>query len=224
MKSIFSIVLLSFGLTLFGQAKDPKDISIDALMTETQFMSDDPDTMDMVWWIPFEFWNASNAQDPTAAQSDADALKELMEGLELFAVVKGKIGYFGGVTYDSLDQILEDFSVTYKGEKLKIVAPKDIAPDLQNFVLMISPMMASMLGDMGKNMHFVFMTGDRSKETFAINPVGNETISLSLGRFKKDLQLPLASVLIEKKCPKDGVLHSGKWKYCPFHGVELKTQ
>lgn len=221
-----AIILLSLCITVtsFAQEKRHEDVSLDALLIETQFMSDDPNTMEMIWWIPFEFWVASNAQDPTTTQDDIDALRELMQGNELFAIVKGKIGYFGGITYTPLEKILEEWKVSLNGDDLSISQPKDISPDLQNFLSMMSPMMTSMFGEMGKNVHFIFMSDDKNKSRFPIKGTSNDVIEFALGAFKKTVQLPLDCLILEKKCPNDGALLSSKWTYCPFHGDTLVQQ
>ena len=225
-KLLCLVIVLVFGIVIINaQVKDFKDVSIDALLTETQLMNDDPNTMEMIWWIPLDFWETTAAQDPSTNPEELVALKELMVGKELFAVVKGEIGYFGGITYEPLEQILKEFNVTHAGNRLRALKPEEISADLNNFLDMVSPMMANMFGEMGKNMHFIFLTSEISSETFSINATGDEKINISLGDdFSSTLQLPLGSLLMEKKCPRDGQLLSGKWTYCPYHGNSLKNQ
>lgn len=222
-KNLFICTLL-VGSLAFSQNKKPEEVSIDAIMSETQFVSDRTDAMEMIWWIPFEFWEVTGVQDPATSQDDINAMKELFEGIEIFAIVKGNIGYFGGVTYMPLSEILKEFEVTYKGEILTLLEPLEISPDLLNFASMMTPMMSNLFGEMGKNMHFVFMTKDSSNETFSIDALGNGKINIALGDFEKVIQLPLSSLLLEKKCIKEGELYSGKWNFCPIHGSKLIEQ
>ncbi|MAP53809.1 hypothetical protein [Altibacter sp.] len=224
MKSLFvSLFLISLS-TLIAQQKAYENVSLDALMVETQFSSEDPDAMDMIWWIPFDFWAASFSQDPSVSAADIEVIEELFEGYELFAVIKGKIGYFGGVTYEPLPEIIEQFKVFYKDQPLLIKDPKEIEPDLMNFVAMIQPMMANMFGDMGKNMHFIFMRNNNVTPVLPIDPLSKDTLRIELGSFHREVDLPLSSLLKEKMCPVDKQRLSGKWSYCPFHGRELAGQ
>ena len=45
-----------------------------------------------------------------------------------------------------------------------------------------------------------------------------------VGDFKTKIEFPLASLLLEKKCPEDQKLYNGKWSFCPYHGKELIKQ
>lgn len=40
------------------------DIDLVALTQETQMMSQTPDEMNLVWWVPEEYWKASIEQTP----------------------------------------------------------------------------------------------------------------------------------------------------------------
>ncbi|MCH9660463.1 MAG: hypothetical protein K0U54_06085 [Bacteroidetes bacterium] len=216
--------LLLVCLTLTAQKKDIKQVSIDALLTETQFSSDAPDDLEMVWWLPQVFWEVSFAQDETTTAADIQALKDMFADYELFAVVKGKIGYFGGITYTPLEEIQEILKITYNGQELAMTDMKDIPSDLINFLTIVQPMMSNMLGPMGENMHFIFMENNPTQAVLPINPIGNSPLEIELGTFKTGPDLPLGSLLEEKLCPKDQKMLSGKWTYCPFHGTELKAK
>jgi hypothetical protein len=207
----------------FGQAKNPGDVSLDALLTDTQYSSDNQDYLEMVWWLPTVFWEVSFAQDPSTSKADGQAVIDLFQGYELFAVVKGEIGAFGGITYTTLDDIKGMLSVTYEGQKLTMVDDKDISPDLTNFLLIIRPMMSNMLGSMGENLHFIFVEHSAKNTVLPIDPLSSSSLEIELEAFKPAISLPLNSLLLEKQCPVDEKWHSGKWSYCPFHGSELKS-
>lgn len=207
----------------YGQEKDPGDVSLDALLTETQFSSDDQDLLELVWWFPAAFWEVTFAQDPSTSKEEAQEIIDLFRGYELFAVIKGKIGIFGGVTYNSLDDVRDIFSVSYKGQELTLVDNKDISADLSNFLSIVRPMMSNMLGPMGENLHFLFVEHPVENTVLPIDPISNSDLKIELGAFKPNVTLPLSSLLLEKQCPVDKKWHSGKWTYCPFHGNKLKN-
>ena len=224
MKNTFLLVLIFFSIVVFSQEKDLKKVSIDALLTETQFSNDHPDAMELIWWIPTEFWEISFLQDNSSSQEDINALKAMFDGYELFAVVKGKIGYFGGITYEPLEVILNELEVTYKNKTLEQVKKDKIPSDLLNFLSAMQPMMANMFGSMGENMHFVLMQDNPAKSVLPINAIGEDNLTIKLAEFTQEVDLPLSKLLKEKVCPIDKELHSGKWQYCPFHGNELTAQ
>ena len=223
MKINFFVVFFLLGTAgLLGQSKDPVNVSFDAFMTETQYISDSMDSAELVWWLPIEYWVISQAQDPTIGEAEVEAIRELLEPYELFVVVKGEVGYFGGITYESREDIVSQLTVSFDGNVLPIVEEKSIAADLVAFLSAMKPMMSSLLGPMGSNMHFILC--DSMGKGIDINPTQTGLLFIQIGELKKEVQLPLGSLLMEKKCPIDGKLHSGKWNFCPMHGKELVQQ
>ena len=173
--------------------------------------------MELIWYIPAEFWEISMLQDPTMSPEDAKAMTDILKGYELFAAVQGDIGPFGGVSYISKQDLRNNFEVQYSGKKLELFPKDSYSPDLQNFISMMEPMLANMFGPMGENMHFFVF---RSGEPIKLSEKGE--MQIKLGEFQKSVPFPLSSIMKEKKCPNDGDLLSGNWTYCPFHGEKLQ--
>ncbi|ARV10039.1 hypothetical protein BTO05_10475 [Winogradskyella sp. PC-19] len=130
--------------------------------------------------------------------------------------LKGKIGIFGGITYDDEDTIKSQLRVKYNNKLLKLLKNNEIDPDTKNFITLMKPMIAGMLGEMGDNMQFYLF-----KPNEPIDVYKKGELEFELGDFVSTNNLPLGSLLEEKKCPQTNKLHNGKWKYCPFHGGEL---
>lgn len=78
--SVFVAVLLLCGWVRIGLAQESK-VSLNAVVAETQKMSDKVDEMTLVWWIPEEFWQISFAQDPTATEAQVEELVKLLRPL-----------------------------------------------------------------------------------------------------------------------------------------------
>ena len=183
----------------FGQTKEPKDISIDALITETQFSSDTPNAIEMIWWLPRTFWKVSFAQDPNTNEADIAAIEELLENKELFVVINGKVGHFGGVSYTPIEELIDNISFMFNGEKLLIEDSKALSPDLTNFLSMMKPMMANMLGPMGENLHFILLKNNDKSNVLPIDSKEKGVLKVRMNSFIREVDLPLESVLIEKK-------------------------
>ncbi|KJJ37640.1 hypothetical protein [Aequorivita vladivostokensis] len=221
MKNILIALFVLCGIPGFSQEKDIKDVSIDGMLNETQFSSDNPKMMEFVWWLPREFWEASYAQDPTSSEADYEELNKMFQDFELFGIIQGEIGHFGGITYYTKDTILKNLNIQYKGENLMVVSEEEISADFLNFLMIMQPMLGNMLGQMGNNIHFVLLKSIRGNEVLPINPLKSDELTIKLGDFEKVIDLPLSSLLMEKKCPEDEKLYSGKWTYCPIHGKKL---
>ena len=79
-----------------------------------------------------------------------------------------------------------------------------------------------MIGPMGQNMHvFLFPAKDKKgQDIAAAKREGFFSVKLDKREFK--WRLPLGSLLRQKVCSVDGEKLNGAWKFCPWHGTELK--
>lgn len=204
------------------KAKPYEKVSIDGFITETQFGSDATDQMELIWWMPTEYWDIVFSQDPTTSKSEKEAIIELVKDYVLVLAVKGKIGIFGGVTYETEESIKSMTKVTYKNEELILLEKEEIGPDLINFLSMIQPMMKNMLGPMGENLVVLLYKNPVGNEVLPINPISEDSLIFELGEFHKNVSLPLGSLLEEKICPDDSEELNGKWNFCPMHGTKLE--
>lgn len=205
------------------QRRDLKEVDLDAMLDETQFASDNEDYVDLIWWIPMEYWKAVYAQDPSIPQDEADEMISILKNYDIVAAVRGKIGYFGGVTFLDEASIREQLVLKYDDVTYDPLDNDDIDADLKSFIDIMRPMFSNMMGDMGENLYFVVYQ-DGASNSAIIDPYGDKNLTLTLNDFSDSLQFPLSSLLQPKKCPKDGALFNGKWLFCPHHGDALKVQ
>ncbi|MFD2726097.1 hypothetical protein [Hyunsoonleella rubra] len=217
------IVLITF-LTFqfsFSQKKEFENVSLDKLITETQYSSDSTESIDLIWWIPTEYWNVVFSQDKTVSKSESEAIINLLKNYVTIIAVKGKVGLFGGVTYASKDSIQSSLKVKFKTEELQLENEKNYDPDLLNFLSLIKPMMSNMLGPMGENMQVFLFKNPGFKKILPVDPYSSENLYFSLGDFENVVELPLGSLLKEKVCKECNKMLNGKWSYCPYDGTEL---
>lgn len=220
LKNLLLFTCLLTCIVSIGQNKELQNVVLDDLMAETQFSSDHPDKLEMIWYMPSSFWEISMLQDPSMTAKDAEDMAELTKGYELVAVVQGSIGTFGGITYTPLEKIRKDIKVTYAGEILQLLEATEYSPDLTSFLSMMKPMLVNMFGPMGENMHFMVFNSSH-ENLLPINLTSDKDFKIAIDGYSKELDLPLSSLLLEKKCPVTQELHSGKWEYCPYHGKKL---
>lgn len=223
-KLFLLLVIFCFSTYLFAQKKDLKNVSIDDFIAETQYSNDLANEVNIIWWIPTEYWKVVFANDDSVPEADAEAITDLLKEYLVVIAIKGKVGMFGGITYDTRETIQSLTKVMYKTVPLKFVDENSINPDLLNFLSIIKPMMKNLLGPMGENMQVFLFGNPEENNVLPVDVYSNETISFLLADYKEDVQLPLACLLEEKVCPEDNKLHSGKWKFCPFHGLELVSK
>lgn len=214
-------LLFFFSLIGVSQNKPFEKVSIDTFVSETQFGSDASDHMEIIWWVPTEYWNVIFAQDPTASQTEKDGIIDLLKDYLVVIAIKGKIGLFGGITYDTSESIKSLTTVTFKGEELPMIEENNVSPDMINFISMIQPMMKNMIGPMGENMQVLLFGNPPNKTLLPINPYSTDSLKFKLGDFEKKVSLPLGCLLEEKTCPEDEEELNGKWNFCPIHGTKL---
>ena len=219
---VFIVALLIFGWTSLSFAQDRK-VDINALVQETQKMSQSADEMKMIWWIPEEFWRVSFEQDPNMTAAQAEQFIKVLRPYMVIVVVDGKIGAIGGVTYKPQITIQNSIQIVDReGTHYRPLSDEKIDADTKNFLSMMKPVFVNMLGPMGQNMHF-FLFPSKNKKGQNIAVAKKEgTFSVKLDKREFKWRLPLGSLLPPKVCPVDGEKMSGAWKFCPWHGVELK--
>jgi len=214
------VLLISLGHMSLSFAQD---IDINALIQESQKLSDSPDKMTLIWWTPEEFWQASLEQNPNSSPAEVEEMLNVLRPYLMIVAADGDIGPFAGITYKSRDIMQNSIQlVDREGTLYRPLSDEAIDPNTRNFLSMIGPTVANMLGEMGENMHFfLFPSKDEQGNNIAVAKEEG-TFSIKLDEREFIWKLPLGSVLPPKVCPVDGEELNGAWKFCPWHGAELK--
>lgn len=214
--------LLVYGLTASSFAQDGQ-IDLNALISETQKMGEKADEMTLVWWLPEEYWQTVFAQDPTTTEAQTEEFLGVLRPYTLFAVVEGKIGPFGGVTYKAEEDVRGGTRlIDQEGTEYVPLGEDEVGADAKNLLSAMKPVLANILGPMGQNVNFFLFPAKGKKGNKLADPTQEGTFSVKLTDRAFKWRLPLGSLLPPKICPVDGEKLNGAWKFCPWHGVELK--
>ncbi|MGO8836709.1 MAG: hypothetical protein ACLQAH_08125 [Limisphaerales bacterium] len=216
------IVALTFLLSslCIAQENNPDQQSV---IRETQQMSHQENKLTIVWWVPEQFWRISFAANHKLTEEQINGFIKTVKPYTLVAVVKGEFGSFGGVTYESETAIRSKlFLIDSEGNQYSPLDSEEISADMQNFLGMMKPLFANMLGAMGKNFGFYIFPAKGKNGKSIADPEKEGHFSIQLGEEKFKWRLPLGSLLPPKTCPKCGEKLSGSYKYCPFDGTSLK--
>jgi len=218
---LFSGVIFICGSLCMTFAQEGQ-VDINALVQETQKMSQDADEMTLIWWIPEEFWQVSFEQDPGVSAAEVEEFMKLLRPFVLVVAVDGRIGSFGGITYKSESSIRGNIRLIDSGGGLhRPLNDENIDADTKNFLAMIKPVFVNMLGQMGENMHFIlFPAKDNNGQRIAVaKSKSSFAVRLSGKDFTWDL--PLDSLVPAQICPKCQHKCSGSWNFCPMCGTAL---
>ena len=185
-------------------------------------MQQQADQMTLVWWIPEEFWWVSSAQDPTVTKAQTENLINVLRPYTLIIIVDGKIGPFGGVTYKPEAEIRAGVQIKDSQENYYRPLNEDkINADAKNFLSIMKPIFANMLGPMGQNMHFFFFPAESKNGNKIAEAKKEGAFSVKLREREFRWRLPLGSLLPPKTCPGCKEKCSGAWNFCPWCGTKL---
>ena len=218
--------LLTIGFSLLllaSQSQAQERIDLRALVRETQLMSEAPNEMTMVWWLPEQFWQASLGQ-----RLPADQVEEVLKVVRrymLIAVVDGRIGPFGGMSFSPEQSVRAN--VTLKdaaGVNYAPLGESSIDPDMKNLIQAMKPVVANMLGAIGQNMHFVLFPSKSADGRLVADPASKGTLWVLVGGKDFRYRLPLGSLLSPKYDPGTGETFPGNYNFNPYTGTKLGTE
>ncbi len=215
------LALLANLLTLSLHAQDFK-VNINKLTEQTQKLSESPDNMCLVWWIPIEFWQAIFDQDQTIDKKQANDILFAFRQYTMFVIIDGTILNDGTITYRSRDTTFDNVILTDAKEKeFRPLSEDHIDDKTKELIVTMKPILGNTLGKLGENMHFYLFQKRGNPMDDIINAKEKEDFKIQVNKEDFKWSLPLGALLKPKKCPEDGKLVDGSWTFCPWHGKKL---
>jgi hypothetical protein len=210
---IIVVVLTIFAMISTASALEKKSIdkvNIDAVIKDTQVSATTNGShMNLIWWIPCEFWQAILANDKTTSEPDKEKTMKVFKPYSLLAVCQADISDFGAFRFYSKEQIQESLEITFRdtdGKDCKLVPLKEVDPDLEVLLGMFKPIFTAAAGNMGQNFHFFVLKDYDSSGMRIIDPYRFGAIRFHLGRqngekIGANIDLPLNSLYVPRLCP-----------------------
>ena len=178
--------------------------------------------MTLVWWVPEEYWRVSFARNPAVTEAQTEEFVSVLRPYTVVAVVDGKIGVLGGVTFTSEADIRAGIEIRDRqGTPYPPLSEDTVDAKARNSLAMMKPILANMLGPMGENMNFLFFPAKDQKDQSIAGATEDGAFSVKLGEREFRWRLPLSSLLPPKTCPRCKEECSGAWKFCPWCGAKL---
>lgn len=189
-------------------------------IAETQQMKEQDEKLTFIWWMAEPFWEIELSKELQSEQ--LEAAMEVFSPYIIVGALDGTVGPFGGFSTMPEDLIRENiYLVTEDGTKYAPLNPEDTSEDMKNFLRIMKPILASMLGQFGQGLNFIVFPSRDSEGHELANVREEGRISVVLAGEPFTWRLPLASVLPKKTCRKCGELLQGNFKYCPWDGSKL---
>lgn len=201
----------------------PERVKVDELVRETQRSSPAKDVVDVVWWIPPQFWSGALASNPAVDAKTRDEIVEIFGKYTVVAVAHGKLGTFGVEKYMGEDEARAGLVVLGRdGRPYRPLAPDALDPRFTTMTQMLKPFFASMLGQFGSNVHFLaFPLADDAGRRIA-DPLGDGRFVVRLDDVEYAYRLPLGSLLPPMRDAANGEVFPGNYAYNPFTGARLQ--
>ena len=236
-KSRLNIIMIAgvLAVTSAVYAIDKKPvnaINTDQLIRETQISASSSDNqMNLVWWIPCEFWQGVFSNDKMTPEAQKEQIINTLKPYSLVMVCQADISNFGTFGFYNKAEIGKNLGISYKtpdGNVSRLIPlnDADIPADLKMMLEMLKPMFTAAAGNMGQNMHFFVLKDYDSAGGRKLDPYRFGTLDFRLGSrsaktMQVQLELPLNSLCVPRICPNGKEAHV-TWKYCPWTGQKLK--
>jgi hypothetical protein len=205
-----------------GQSYGEATLDIQALIRETQKMSNSPTQLTLVWWLPEQFWQASLAHNPNITHAESDPILKTLRPYTMIVVVDGQVGAFGGITYRSEEAVRANVTVKdAKGQSYGPISEDAIDPSMKNLIQMLKPIVANMAGPLGQNMQFLLFPAEAKDGQPLADPTREGMLDVTVAEMDFKFRLPLGSVLPPKIDPNTEETFPGNYNYNPFTGTKL---
>jgi hypothetical protein len=216
------VTLFIFSLYSYLSFSQKPSIDYNKFVQETQKNASGPGKVNIVWWIPIEFWDITLHNNKSLSDDQIKKFIDELKPYSIFAVVDADVGALGGFTYNSVDNIRNSIVLIDNDKKsYKPLEYKNLDPNIQNLLSTLKPILKNAMGQLGENMNFFVFTDKKSNNKRVSDPYlkGNVQINIKDKIYK--WRTPLGSLLPMKICPKDGEAMNGAWDYCPWDGEKL---
>jgi hypothetical protein len=185
-------------------------------------LSNDGGELNVLFWLPEEFWKVSAASSPNASQSQVDLIIKVVHPYCIVGVSSGKTGLFGAVTYRTEAEVQNLVRLRDSEGNTYPPLPEDkLDPSVPALLGLLKPVLTRTSGAAGENVHFYVFPGNKKDGTRICDPTKEGLCEVDLGERIFKWRLPLGSLLPKQKCPSCGEILSGAYKFCPYDGTKL---
>lgn len=233
MRRILLIVpcLLVIWLFLVGAERRPIDqVSSEALLGDSQKSAEPTDGLNLVWYIPTEFWDNALRQDKALTEKARTEMLEALDDYFMIGVVRADISSFGAFTFHDEQAVLKTMKIEFintAGEAVTLSPAKNINANATLILQAIRPILTQAMGPMGQNFHvYVYEDKDKAGKRL-ISPYERGNLRVTMKPISKEqggvinFPMPFDSLYKSRICGKCQEHAHIRWNYCPLCGSKL---
>ena len=227
---VSALILFSITSSIAAERRSIRNVDVDAITKDTQVSPKGAgdEHVSFVWWVPYEFWQSILARDTSTSERDKKATLDALAGNSLIAVVQSDISAVGAFRFYSKEEVEKNMKVSFSdaGRNKKTLRPVQVVdPDLEVVLGVFKPLLSAAMGNLGANMHFYVFNdqgeaGERLLDPYRKGIIRVELLKKSEELMTADIELPLNSLFVPRKCPNGKEAHVS-WNYCPWSGTRL---
>lgn len=196
---------------------------IDQVLTDTQRTSSDPDSLDMVWWLVPQFWEAALNKDASVPPATRAEIVRLFTDNVVVAAVKGSMGTLTVESFLDSDALRERIHfIDTRGTRHAPLPSSKVDVGLQVMLGAMQPVIASVAGQLGEHLEFFVFPARDGDGAMIADPFQDGTLVVELDGLDYPFRLPLASVLEPRFDPDTGESFPGNYRYSPYTGKPLQ--
>jgi hypothetical protein len=203
-----------------ASAAEPGKVDLAQLTRETQLTHQDASKLELVWWVPADIWSAVMSE--RTAREIREGTLGLFDDYLVFFVTEADLSPMGQINFRSEAQTRDRFRLlTADGKRISPLPESEIRSDMNVLLNSLRPVLANAAGAVGQNFRpLLFAARDAQGHVFA-DARKEGALRVVLGEREFRWRLPLAALLPPRRCPIDGEMLSGAFRFCPYHGAEL---
>lgn len=199
---------------------EPKDVDIGTLMKEVTWQRIDASNVQLVFWIPHEYWTAFLAQQ--SGPSDDNGLLTVLSDYTMFAVVKGVPGKDDA--YEDAKAIRASMRMIDPAGTVHVPLEEDaLPPKLAGMLGYLKPVLAGSMGALGKGMNFIVFPAKDGAGQHLVDVLGEGRLRVTLSGQEHTYRLPLGTLLQPMRDTRTGETFPGNYDFNPYTGTRLQT-
>jgi hypothetical protein len=199
-------------------------IDLQALVRDTQVMRQTGTTMDMVWWMPTEFWRASFSSNAAMSSKQVDELVGMVDDYIVLSIIESNIGTLGVLSSTPREDLEKKVVLVVGDKELRAVPESKLSSGANKLLTMMKPVTANMMGQVGQGMHFIAFEGLDADGKALVEAKKPGRMTVKVGAKEFAFRLPLGSVLPAKLDKESGERFPGNYEFNPFTGKKLTAE